>query len=327
MSNVLSVPAEKYPMKMLPAYKDYLWGGERLIADYNKSGDIRPMAESWEVSCHPDGLSYIQNGVYKGCSLSDVLSAHPGFMGGARSGNDFPILIKLIDAYKDLSLQVHPDDVYAMEIEKQQGKNEMWYVLEAKPDAALILGFKNQISESELRRRIADNTLLECVNRVPIKAGDCFCIPAGMLHAIGAGALIVEVQQNSNITYRVYDYGRLDANGNERELHINSAVNVIDSSIKAENCSQNRCKNLSGYKSFQLTDWKYFSSSCLVIDTHADLFISPENFSCIICAEGSPSLIWNDGEITLNKGESCFLPAGMGEYSIKGSCKLITAEA
>ena len=220
------------PMKMRPAFKDYLWGGTRLREEYGKDCDLSPVAESWEISCHPDGPSTVMGGPCAGKTLAELLQEHPEWM-GTRDGaavygefprGEFPLLIKLIDAAQSLSIQVHPADDYARRVENQQGKNEMWYVVDAAPGAELIIGFQRPVDKEELRRRIADGTLEEVAAKIPVRAGDCFSIPAGMLHAIGGGILIAEVQQNSNVTYRVYDFGRKNPDGSQRELHVSNKL-------------------------------------------------------------------------------------------------------
>jgi len=215
-------------IKLKPVIKEYIWG-----------------TESWQVSTHPDGLSTIANGINAGKTLKEVL------------GHNLPILIKIIDAHDNLSLQVHPNDEYAHRVENQSGKNEMWYITAAQPGAELILGFKEPLSKDELRNRIQNNTILEKVNYVPVKAGDCYCVPAGMLHAIGKGIKIIEVQQSSNVTYRVYDYDRRDSHGNPRELHIDKAIDVLDTTLKPQMPTKEPVQNAN---TITLADWDYFHS-------------------------------------------------------------------
>ncbi len=314
-----------YPMKMIPAYKDYLWGGERLAAQYGKSTKIRPVAESWEISCHPDGKSLVKNGEYAGRSLDAVLKAHPEMLGRAcASGVPFPVLIKLIDAEESTSLQVHPADEYAKKAEGQPGKNEMWYILDAKPGTSLLIGLKRPIFRAELRERIEEGTVLELVNSVSVKPGDCFLIPAGMLHAIGAGALIAEIQQSSNVTYRVYDYGRRDACGNPRTLHIDKAVDVTDTALTAENrASGAKARLRDGCISTPLAAWQWFQTELLDIKSHAFLKSGDKSFSCILAAEGKLFLKWRGDRLPLNRGESVFIPAGIGEFALYGQGKAL----
>lgn len=313
----------KYPMLMLPAYKNYLWGGSRLAEDYNKNTELRPLAESWEVSCHPDGPSRIGNGPYTGKTLTEVLNQNPAWIGRQfQNAQDFPVLIKLIDAQDKLSLQVHPDNAWAMEHEGQQGKNEMWYVLDSKPGAELILGLKRPLSKENLKAAIKNNTILDLVQRVPVKKGDCYCIPAGMLHGIGKGVIIAEIQQNSNVTYRVYDYNRRDSSGKLRPLHIDKAVQVINPSLNPQNTAQCKPLDYSGYSSKQLTNWKWFSAQVFDVKEAVTLPVS-EYFSCVTILSGTFHLEHNIECRRLNKGQSLFIPAETEGCTMTGKGQLL----
>ena len=198
------------PFLLRPVGKDYLWGGERLKTAYHKQIDLTPLAETWECSTHPDGCSVVDSGAAAGKPLRTVLQEHPEYLGTyANPEGELPILIKLIDAKKDLSVQVHPDDAYAKQYENgQNGKTEMWYVLEAEPDASLVYGFRHTMTPERLRQSLAEGTLEADLQSVPVSKNDAFLIPAGTVHAIGAGILLAEIQQSSNLTYRLYDYNR-----------------------------------------------------------------------------------------------------------------------
>ena len=215
-------------LKLIPACKDYLWGGHRLVDEYNKEYDGDILAETWELSCHPDGPSRIANGRYAGRTLAEYIEAEgKGVLGThCRRFRDFPILIKFIDAKQDLSVQVHPDNRYALKNEGQYGKTEMWYVVDAGEEATLYYGFKEEISKEEFAERIQNDTVLDVLNKVPVQKGDVLFIESGTIHAIGADILIAEIQQNSNVTYRVYDYGRVGKDGKKRDLHIEKALAV-----------------------------------------------------------------------------------------------------
>jgi mannose-6-phosphate isomerase class I len=205
-------------LKLKPACKDYIWGGHRLVDEYNVSYDGEVCAEAWELSCHPDGPSVIMNGEYEGLTLQEYIDQNGWEVLGShcRRFRDFPILTKFIDARDNLSIQVHPGNGFALQNEGQYGKTEMWYVLDAEPGAFLYYGFRQEVSREELARRIQENTLLEVLNAVPVQKGDALFIESGTLHAIGKGILIAEIQQNSNVTYRVYDYGRVGKDGRSR---------------------------------------------------------------------------------------------------------------
>jgi mannose-6-phosphate isomerase len=412
-------------MKQLPSFKDYLWGGERLVADYSKRTDMRPVAESWELSCHPDGASVVENGAYAGMALEQVIGANPDFIGTASAGAGglrldpaaagqgdglqsdpasagsgdwlqpelaagsgdglrldpaaagqgdglrpgcepagsdgkplpgfaaagpsgrpraqacaaptFPVLIKFIDAKQDLSLQVHPGDEYALANENSLGKNEMWYVVDCEPGASLIVGFRSPMAKEAIAAGIRDNTILDNVSVVRVSPGDCYCVPAGLLHAIGAGCLIAEIQQNSNVTYRVYDYGRKGADGNPRPLHVARAADVIDTRLRAQNSAKTAAsRKYDGYAATVLADWRYFRATRLDVDAGAEspalLRCGPESFHSLLMLEGGLSLSWGApdvmaaapdgsaaGTLALQKGDCVFIPAGMGGYALCGT--------
>lgn len=213
-------------LKLKPACKDYLWGGHRLVEEYGIEYDGDILAEAWELSCHPDGPSVITNGEYAGKTLKEFIDEKGMEVLGlhCRRFREFPILTKFIDARDNLSIQVHPGNSYALKNEGQYGKTEMWYVLDAEEGAILYYGFKKEITKEEFARRIKDNTILEVLNAVEVHKGDVLFIESGTLHAIGKGLLIAEIQQNSNVTYRIYDYGRVGKDGKKRDLHIEKAL-------------------------------------------------------------------------------------------------------
>lgn len=307
------------PFRLIAPCKDYLWGGQRL-REYGKLSDSDRIAESWELSCHPQGESIIADGEYKGRTLTEFLKDHPEAMGeNCRKFDRFPTLIKLIDAKENLSVQVHPDDAYALAHEGEYGKTELWYIVEAAPDAELIFGFKENLTKEEFRRAIKENTLLDNVNRVPVKAGDVFFIEAGTLHAIGKGILIAEVQQNSNTTYRVYDYGRVDAQGNPRELHVEKALEVTR--LTQAKRQGNPPKNHSGWQLLGCCD--YFCTSCMEQEDFCQIGSDDTSFVHLLILEGNAVLTAENTEIPLKKGTSVFVPAGTGACSINGKCKFI----
>ena len=203
MSNICDAQGRR-PLLLSPAFKDYIWGGNRLKRDWGKRTDMTPLAESWELSCHAAGPSVIAGGAYAGRTLGEYLAEHPQDAGAkAQNAGAFPLLIKLIDAAGPLSVQVHPDDAYAREFEHSLGKSEMWLVLDASEGAGIYYGFKRETPLAEMRAAIENNTLTELLNWVPAKTGDCFFIPAVTVHSIGAGLMVAEVQQSSKLTYRV----------------------------------------------------------------------------------------------------------------------------
>jgi mannose-6-phosphate isomerase len=312
-----------YPMKMLPAFKDYIWGGERLVSDYHKRTSMRPVAESWEISCHPHGLSKVANGEHINKTLKRVLADNPMLAGSRYTGKDFPILIKLIDAQQDLSVQVHPDDTYAQKHENQSGKNECWYVLEANEDARVLIGCKEKMQRNELNQYIVEGTLISHLNTIQVKSGDFFNVSAGMLHTIGSGCLIAEVQQSSDITYRVYDYDRTDHNGKQREFHVDKALDVINTTLKESRQKPRKKTRMDGYTKTNLTDWQYFSLDLLEIETSAELISANSEFQCFVTLDGNMSISHNKSALNLHKGESVFIPAGIGRFVVNGKCKAL----
>lgn len=200
-------------MKLIPTGKDYLWGGTRLCEEYGKKIDLNPLAETWECSVHPDGPSYVANGIYKEQTLAEVLSAHPEYLGTKVENGELPVLVKFIDAKKDLSVQAHPNDEYARAHEGDNGKTEMLYVIDADEGASLIYGFQHEVTEEILRKAVETGTLDKHLQKVSAHKGDTYFVPAGTVHGIGKGILVAEIQESSNVTYRVYDYDRVDENG------------------------------------------------------------------------------------------------------------------
>lgn len=319
----LTAPAAA-PLKLQPAFKDYLWGGERLKTEYGKRTGLSPLAESWELSCHRDGPSVIADGPYAGKTLAEYVAKNPACLGTKHKGGAFPVLIKLIDAAKPLSVQVHPDDGYAQRVEGEPGKTELWYVVDAAPGAALYYGFSKEITREEAEKRIADGTLTDVLNAVPVKAGDVFFIEAGTVHTIGAGVLVAEIQQNSNTTYRVFDYGRLGADGKPRALHVEKALDV------AKLCPPKRPAGPMGgpetngcLTSTLLAECDSFTTRLLSVTGSAPLCAGAESFHSLLCLDGEGAVIWDGKAVAFQKGDSLFLPAGLGDYRIAGGAKLI----
>lgn len=300
-------------LKLKPACKDYIWGGHRLKELYNKSYDGDVLAETWELSCHPDGPSTVINGPYAGKTLREYIDSEGRQVLGANCQmfQDFPILIKFIDAKEDLSIQVHPDNTYALAHEGQYGKTEMWYVLEAEPDASLYYGFQHEITREELCRRIADNTLTEVLNAVPVHKGDLIYIPAGTIHAICRGVVIAEIQQSSNVTYRVYDHNRTDADGKPRPLHIEKAAEV------AELTPPRRDWNFGGH----LARSMYFTVDA--VESGAAVSCNGESFTSLLILDGEGGVRCGNEEVSCRKGDSLFIPAGSGCAGLSGSLRAL----
>ena len=295
-------------IKLTPACKDYLWGGEKLRQDYGIQSQLHPLAEAWVLSCHPDGPSVVATGPLAGKTLPEYIQEKgPGCLGAdCEKFTDFPILAKFIDAKGDLSIQVHPSNEYALAHEHQFGKTEMWYILDCEPGATLYYGFQHQISREEFQQRIQDNTLTEVLNAVPVEKGDLFFIPAGTLHAIRKGIVVAEIQQNSNVTYRIYDYGRVGADGKPRQLHIQQALEVTQRTPPQPD------PDFHGH----LAQCPYFTVD--VMEGRFTLDCSPESFVSVLVLEGTGALWEGDESMSLRKGESLFIPAGAGQCRLEG---------
>lgn len=299
--------------KLTPAKINYLWGGTRLADQFGKGEKGEQIAEAWELSCHPDGLSRLEDGE----TLCAYLEAHPEAGGSAlKKYEHFPVLVKLIDAEADLSVQVHPTDDYARRHENENGKEEMWYIIACKKGAKIYLGLKETLSKEDFARAIEDNTIMEKLRAIEVKPGEHYFIPAGTIHAIGAGCLLAEVQQSSNITYRIYDFDRRDAQGNKRELHIDKAKDV--SNLKAESTARNDGPHLAACASFV--------ADLLDLSAHkGELRIeaSAASFLHLLLLEDE-IILENQGQIIQGKpGESFFVPASSGGVICRGKGKIL----
>ena len=296
-----------------PVSKDYIWGGTLLRERFGKGEEGAVVAESWELSTHPDGLTMLK---CSGESLRDYLKNNPEAGGNCVSENgDLPILVKLIDAQNALSVQVHPDDAYAARV-GQRGKTELWHILDAAPGAGIYLGVKENVSCEEFKRHISENTVEQILRWVPVKAGESYYIPAGTLHAIGAGCLIYEVQQSSNLTYRVYDYGRLGADGKPRQLHIEDALAVsVLSHVDTSPLGRNEAEGI-------IADCPYFTLRELSVEKDIP-FSAPEGSFChLLCTEGDVSASKGENNYVLAPGAGAFLDAGEG-ITLRGKGKIL----
>lgn len=293
-------------LKLKPVCKDYIWGGTALKERYHKNADSERIAETWELSCHPEGSCVIE-GTKK--ALAKYIEEKPQICGTiCKKYSNFPILVKLIDAEDNLSIQVHPNDDYSMKNENQFGKTEMWYVIDAKPNAYIYYGFKKNLTKKQFREAINQNTLCDLLNCVPVKAGDTFFIEAGTVHAIGAGCLIAEVQQSSNVTYRVYDYGRKN-NGKSRQLHIEQACDVsnfwpVDTRLDFGN---------------HLVKCEYFTVDKMEVIGQMTIEVDDSTFHHLLLLEGECAMSCGTEFIQAVKGDSIFVEAESNEVVIEGN--------
>lgn len=313
-------------VKLAPAYKDYLWGGRRLAEIYGFGEKGQRIAESWQLSAHAAGCSTVAEGKWEGMSFADYLSrvGREALGWKCQPYERFPLLVKFIDATDKLSIQVHPDDAYAMPHENDYGKNEMWYVLDAQEDAFVYLGFEKETNREEVERRITDGTLAEILHKVPVKKGDSVFVPAGQIHAIGAGALILEIQQSSNATYRLYDYNRRDKDGRLRPLHLEKAFANISYKANTESGKPaqpwQQCK---GYAKRLLEQCKYFSVWTYRVEKRLELVMDDSTFWSIVILSGEGTLKAEDETMQFKAGDSLFLPAGRTAIEIAGECHFV----
>ena len=312
-------------IKLEPAFKDYLWGGTKLRDIYGKKCDYDKIAESWELSAHESGNSIVATGKYKGRLFSDYLNklGSAGLGWKTQAFDRFPILIKFIDALESLSIQVHPDDEYALKHENELGKNEMWYIMEAGDDAAIYLGLNKSISREELLVKVKDNTILADLNRIPVKKGDVYFVKAGTIHAIGAGVMICEVQQNSNCTYRLYDYNRKDKYGNSRPLHLSQAVDVACLDEYENVDDQFDIDKHIGYNSLILARCKYFECIKYDVETEVTITVDDVSFKSFIFLSGEGTINDLNSSYKFTAGDSFFVPAGNNKIKITGKCSLL----
>ena len=313
--------------KLSPAGKDYLWGGTRLKNEYSKSIDMTPLAETWECSVHPDGPSTIAAGTFKGMTLAEVLNLHPEYIGNKVQNGTLPILVKFIDAKQDLSIQVHPDDVYALEYEHQNGKTEMWYVIDAEEGASLIYGFRHKVNEKILRNAVKTDTLDKHLQKVEVHKGDVYYVPAGTVHGIGKGILLAEIQESSNVTYRVYDYNRVDKDGKKRELHFDKAIRVMDMTPAPDVKQAPRMiQYYPGGSRELLCRCKYFEAERIQITKGFTFSVTDYSFQVLMCLDGYGQVEIMDADLKpmrFVKGETMFLPAGIGRCLVIGDTVLL----
>ena len=323
---------EEMPFLLKPAGKDYLWGGQRLRADFGKESVLNPLAETWECSTHPDGPSLVESGAFAGMTLKEVLKEHPEYLGThplcnytkeQLAAGELPVLIKFIDAKKDLSVQVHPDDEYARTHENgSRGKTEMWYVLDAAKDSSLVYGFSQDMEREQLKKSIEDGTIGEYLQKIPVHKNDTFYIEAGTVHAIGAGCLMAEIQENSNLTYRMYDYDRQDKYGRALE-----AVKLDKSTPPGQ--PQRVLNYHRGCATELLCRCRYFQVERMLFNTEQcrqllEYHTDSTSFQVLLCIDGCGIMLKDGaGELQFFKGDCIFVPAGMDGIRIHGKGKML----
>ena len=305
-----------YPIKFENLYYEKIWGGRDLkeFRDNLPSGNI---GESWDVVCHSNGMSVVSNGELKGKTFKEIIEKYGKDLLGEEIGEkEFPLLVKLINSKEKLSVQVHPDDEYAKRVENSLGKTEAWYVVDAKPGASLIVGTKDCDKET-FKKAIEEGNTEDYLNKIEVKKGDCFLINSGLVHAICEGVIIAEIQQNSDITYRIYDYGR------PREIHVEKSLDVINFDLEALNASENELKEYDGHKKAILCKSDYFTIEKYVVNTELVESSNMNKFYIFTCVEGSGKIKSQNDILDISKGDSILIPAKLGNYSIEGNITLL----
>lgn len=304
-----------YPLKFNNLYYEKIWGG-RDLEKYRPNLPQGNIGESWDIACHEHGMSTVVNGYLKGKTLKEIIKSYGEVvLGNKTKGKEFPLLLKLINARENLSVQVHPNDEYAKALEAGIGKTEAWYVLDAQPGATLVLGTK-KCNKEEFHEAIKENSLDKYLNTIKVKKGEVYFIPSGLIHSIDAGITIVEIQQNSDITYRVYDYGR------GRDIHIEKSLEAIDFSLKGTKTDPIIEEN-ENYKKLTHCLCEYFILEEIKIKTQLQQKTTGESFFIYTCVEGAGEILFKEGKEAISCGESILIPATLGEYELKGHMNLL----
>lgn len=314
---------EIYPLQFYPIFKERIWGGTKLKTVLNKPIVSEITGESWELSTVKGDVSVVSNGVLKGNSLDDLINSDPEAMIGSevykRFGKQFPLLFKFLDAREDLSIQVHPNDALAKKRHNSFGKTEMWYIMQADADARIIVGFKKQSNAAEYLENLKNKTLLSILDDVKVKSGDVFFLETGTVHAIGAGLVVAEIQQTSDITYRLYDFDRVDDKGNSRELHVDLALDAIN---------YNKIETLKKYDSIQnqsnpIVDCPYFTTNFLPLKGILSMNKTANTFTVYMCVEGNFEIEYKGQKFQYKKGDTILIPAAMKIFELNGEASIL----
>ncbi|MFW5985099.1 MAG: type I phosphomannose isomerase catalytic subunit [Halanaerobiaceae bacterium] len=317
-----------YPLKFKPVYQEKIWGGNRIKTHFQKDINQDNIGESWEISAHPNGISTVDNGTLKGTKLTELYSKYKKEIMGdtikKHTYDKFPLLFKILDADKKLSVQVHPGDDYALKVEGEPGKTEMWYIIDAKPEAKLVYGLKPGTNKSQMKKAIKNGQLEKHLNRVNVKPGDTLFIPRGTIHALEEGILLAEIQQSSDTTYRVYDWDRLGQDGKPRELHVEKALDVTDfdrTYDREKNVTlTHRTKDFT--RTF-LAACSYFVTEKINLKTEYNIIPGQKRFYIIMALDGQSDIIYNQQSYSINPGDSFLFPATLDKIKIKGNSQLL----
>lgn len=313
-----------YPLQCRPEFKERVWGG-RALEQFGLELPEGHIGEGWMIGDHPNGTTTVVNGELAGMGLDRIREQYGkvlfGNKGFSEKNGRFPLLIKLLDCQDDLSVQVHPNDHYDRLPQGELGKTEMWYILDAKPGAKIIYGLRNGVSREQLAAAIEENRIMDCLNEITVEPGDSFYIPSGTVHALGAGVLVAEIQQNSDSTYRLYDYDRLGLDGKPRELHIEDSLNVI--AYEGSGATYMKTELRSANEWLTLARSPFFVTEKGRVDAEWSLQTTPDSFIIHIICDGTGAIRWEDGELPVKPGECYLLPANLGDYSLTGSMTVL----
>jgi mannose-6-phosphate isomerase len=314
---------ETYPLQFTPILKERIWGGEKLNTLLHKSISSTTTGESWEITTIDGNESFVANGAWKGQKLTELIQNYPEEILGAavfeRFGNQFPLLFKYIDAKQDLSIQVHPNDILAKKHHNAFGKTEMWYIMQAEEDAKIIIGFKEKTNTTSFLEHLEDKDLVSLLNVKKAKKGDAFLLETGTIHAIGAGVLLAEIQQTSDITYRVYDWDRLDAEGKSRELHLDLALDAMN----YESFETQKKYETELNKSNEIVNHRYFTTNFLPIEGQIKIKQNPASFKVYMCIEGAFEIQYKNIVYRYKEGDTILIPANMNDYQLSGKASLL----
>lgn len=314
---------ELYPLQFNPILKERIWGGEKLKTHLNKSFTSINTGESWEISTVPGDVSVVSNGSLKGKKLTELITASPVEILGSlvldRYGVEFPLLFKFLDAKEDLSIQVHPNDVLAKKRHNSLGKTEMWYVMQADTKAEIIVGFKETATQEEYLEKLKANKLLSILKPIPVQVGDVYFLDAGTVHAIGRGLLIAEIQQTSDLTYRLYDFDRTDAHGNKRELAIDLALEAINFQKQETQKMYSKEPNQSNL----IVDCPHFTTNFIPITKSFEVNKTGDTFTVYMCVDGNFSIDVNEMQFNYQKGDTVLIPAGIKNYFLSGNALIL----
>lgn len=312
-----------YPLQFNPILKERIWGGTKLKTVLNKPITSDITGESWELSTVEGDVSVIANGHLSGKSLTEIIKEFPNELLGTevynRFGKQFPLLFKFLDAKEDLSIQVHPNDELAKKRHNSFGKTEMWYIMQADENARIIVGFKEDSNAEEYVKNLENKTVLSLLNDVKVHAGDVFFLETGTVHAIGAGLVVAEIQQTSDITYRIYDFDRVDANGKTRELHVDLALEAINYKTTQAKRDYSKIEN----ESNGIVDCSYFTTNIIPLDGQISVNKNGDSFTVYMCVEGNFELKWDENSYSYKKGDTVLIPAALTKYYLNGKASVL----